>query len=277
MCQHVHGFIHSVVLITLSRVSIYSRDTFRAVALAPLRGRVPIEMAAVLTALRVISLATYLYTAYLGWSVLTAPWAAACEPHVAALANHTLRCLVGQYIVESILAGAGIVLMHAWKATDVYQHHVPVACFWSPAAFLCNSNLGAWASAEAWQSLLTNQPPIVAGIASAALTSLNEGVFVLRALGPASWADAPEVRWFQALVTLLVLLENMSISMVCAVLGAWRMLVLGEAWGTAAQRFVCQVLYLFAPLFICFVQIGYTRANWEKVRRGPKYTPRKVE
>ena len=234
-----------------------------------------------LHALRFTSLAAYMYTAYGGWRILTAPWLSSCSPGVASLAVHVAQSFVAQYLIEALLASVGLVCMHAWAVLDVLQHHLPVALFWMPAAFLCCSNVDGWAAADQWYVLLEHHPPLVAAISSAALTGLNEGGFVVRALFmPSALADAPPVRWAQALLTLLVLLQNMSITLTSAILGSWRLLVLGESWGTTAQRACAVLCYAFAPLFIAFVQVGYTRANWKKVRRGPfgyRYVPPKEE
>ena len=77
--------------------------------------------------------------------------------------------------------------------------------------------------------------------------------------------------WLQALTTLSVLLQNVPITAAGSAVGAWRLVALGESYGTVPQRVCAVICYAFALIFICFVQLGYVKANWRKVRRGPSY------
>ena len=229
-----------------------------------------------LHALRFTSLAAYMYTAYGGWRILTAPWLSSCSPGVASLAVHVAQSFVAQYLIEALLASVGLVCMHAWAVLDVLQHHLPVALFWMrPRSSAVQTSMDTAAD----QYLLLEHTPLVAAISSAA-SQAERGrvrgsrpfyaVCVGRCAAGAMGSSASHSSGCC----------NMSITLTSAILGSWRLLVLGESWGTTAQRACAVLCYAFAPLFIAFVQVGYARANWKKVRRGPfgyRYVPPKEE
>lgn len=229
---------------------------------------------ALLRLLRIASLTSYVCTSALGVYALTPPWYANCTPDAASGVVIAMRCFFFQYSLEALLAWNGVVLMHAWTATDVFQHHLSVACAWGPAMICSTGLVGEWSSPTTWHELLQAHPPASAAIASAAITGMNESGFVMRAFMPVAWADAPAMRWAQALLTLMAILQHMSISFASIAIGSYRLLVVGESAGSLPQRAVTQFNYIFCLCFALLLQTGYVRANLKKVRRGPRYEPR---
>lgn len=224
---------------------------------------------------RALSLCGYLCTAWLGVRGLALPWASgdAATGRIAAAvgALYTL-----QYLVEALLAMAGRLTLHAWRADEVLAHHLSVGLVMAPAYLGCFLY-----SPDDWVALLAAHPPAATVIASAAITGLNEAGFVLRSFAPARLADAPAVRWAQSVLTLLMVLQNVVLTQAGCALGAWTLVP--SLWGQGEarlaavpvlQRAVLAATYPAGPAFFVLVQASYLLPNWRKVAAGPRGSPR---
>jgi hypothetical protein len=215
-----------------------------------------------------MSMAAYFATAALGIRSICVPWASSTDETSASDAALALKVMVAQYLLESSAAFIlGWVSMHAWRRDEVCQHHLPAAIIYLPLLLF-----DAWQPGQ-WVPMLQQHPWLVALIASAGLTGLNEGTFVARALLPLELADARQATEAQSWLTLATITQNFLISQCSCALGL-RALGLPlltpsgppmSAYDTLYSATLCAEC-LAGAVFGWTLQVGYVRGNIKKLR-----------
>lgn len=220
---------------------------------------------------RLASMCSYFYVFRLGVFCLVMPWAEQTSPEVAASTARAGILYVLQYLVESSLAWRGVLTLHAWRADELLKHHLTVGFVFLPSCVCCALRMPV-----AWEAMLQSHPPAVAVISSACMTGLNEGCFAVRSFLPLHIADAPSIRWFQSCCTLAALLQNVLLTQVGCLLGAYTLLSelvscavgQGDVQCTRSRTLLSVALvmtYTAGPLFFVLVQAHYLPANVRRV------------
>jgi hypothetical protein len=217
-----------------------------------------------------VSLAAYLLTFSAGVRTLTFPWSAPYDDDTARLMSWALPAFVAQYLAESLAAySAHVVTMHGWAPADVMTHHLAAASLLAPAILI-----HLWRPLE-WQPFMQRYTPLSAIASSSFLTSVNEAAFVVRALLPSDWADAPAVNRASNLLTLCVLCLNVPILLLSCVVGT---AIATDERGVLTtcvhdpcpnfgqlRRAVILVAHWGAAIFALRVQTLYMRSNLRKL------------
>ena len=207
---------------------------------------------------------SYLSFVGIGLRIFTLPWAAPVDDATAAVVAFAIPAFVFQYLLECAVAKlSGVVTLYLWWPHEVVQHHFAGAALLLPVLLL---HAG---SAAEWRHFCQHHTPLVAIACSGFLTGLNEGLFVLRSLVPARWADAPAVRLGQRWVTLAVLSVNTPMMLAACALSFLppQLHVLAECAEAPCVGFgrvrlaVSLVSYAACAAFCLLVQLGYIMSN----------------
>ena len=200
----------------------------------------------------------------LGVRIFTLPWAAALDDQTALVVARAIPAFVSQYLVECAMAKwLGVVTLYTWHPHEVVQHHFAGAALLLPVLLL---HIG---SPVEWMHFVQHHTPLVGIAASGFITGLNEGLFVLRSLVPARWAESPRVKTGQRIVTLCVLSVNMPIMLASCAVSAFppQLHILAACtYGSCpyfggARRVVSLVSYAACAAFCLLVQLSYVTSN----------------